>query len=96
MIFYLSYYKSFIRAKLSLFRGRVRIFFNACPLCNSDAPALDQCPLCNGYHSAKGDSYPPESEVLARWRLEYAGVIRMKIMTLRAVLHSRLRRTKSQ
>ena len=96
MIFYLRYYKGLVGAKLFLIRGRIRIFFNACPLCNSDEPALGQCPLCNSYHPVKGDPYPPAREVRDKWRLEYSGVIRMRIITLQAVLNSRLQRAKSR
>lgn len=26
--------------------GRIRLFFNACPRCNSDAPAVYSCAVC--------------------------------------------------
>jgi len=95
MNIYWRHCKGVTSAKLRLLRGGFRMFFNACPLCNSDAPELDSCPLCHGYHSANGDPYPPSREILNRWKKEYRQAIRAKIMALRAVRDSRLRRAKS-
>jgi len=30
-------------------RGCWRIYWGACPVCNSDAPALDTCQFCKGH-----------------------------------------------
>ena len=30
-------------------RGWWRIFWGTCPLCNSDAPCVDTCALCEGF-----------------------------------------------
>jgi len=56
---------------------RFRVSLNSCPLCNSDAPELDNCPLCGGYHSARGDEYPPEKELKQKWLKEMYSVKRM-------------------
>ena len=34
-----------------LLRGRFRLFLDLCPKCNSDAPAIDTCDVCCGYHT---------------------------------------------
>ena len=71
---------------------RFRVSLNSCPLCNSDAPELDNCPLCGGYHSARGDEYPPEKELKQKWLKEMYSVKRIQRNIKKAVRESRKRR----
>ena len=50
---------SAISYRYHLIKGGYRVAFNSCPLCNSDAPELDDCPICLSYSNASGDEYPP-------------------------------------
>jgi hypothetical protein len=45
--------------------------FGFCPECNSSAPELDHCPTCEGYHSAKGDPWPPAQSLKDDWWLRF-------------------------
>lgn len=47
--------------------GRVRLFFGFCPECNSSAPELDTCPVCDGYRSYSAQIWPPTKEVKDIW-----------------------------
>ena len=47
----------------SMLKPRFRAALGCCPLCNSDAPEIDECPLCDGYHAARGDTFPPAKKV---------------------------------
>ncbi len=38
-----------MKYRLLKLRGYVRILFGFCPVCNSDAPALDDCTFCKGF-----------------------------------------------
>ncbi len=76
-------YKFFWMCKV--IRGWSRLGNNACPMCNSDAPELDNCPICDGYHQSKGDEYPPDILILKGWSLLYRQTIdaslNMKLLT---------------
>lgn len=39
--------------------------FKVCPKCNSDAPLIDTCDICNSYRS--GFSGMPNDELLGKW-----------------------------
>jgi len=58
--------------------GKYRLMFGFCPLCNSDAPELDFCPVCKSYSSSRGDKFPPEKETKDRWWKGYHEIILMK------------------
>lgn len=58
-----------------LARGRLRIAYGFCPLCNSDAPEVYDCPLCEGYQQASGDKYPPTKETKNKWVSEYKSTL---------------------
>lgn len=45
------------------FKGRYRLFWNQCPYCNSDAPAIDKCIVCKDGR----DTYPPTKIIKAVW-----------------------------
>jgi len=51
--------------------GRLRLLFNACPLCNSDAPEVDDCVVCN-----RGkETYPPTEIIKAGWWCRFLQVL---------------------
>jgi len=43
--------------------GRARLKWDRCPLCNSDAPLIYDCPVCKGYE----ESWPPGEELKEVW-----------------------------
>lgn len=57
--------------KISAFKrivGGIRIFFGFCPECNSDAPEVDSCPVCDRYRSiGVGMEFPPSAARKALW-----------------------------
>jgi hypothetical protein len=56
--------------RLFLFlRSRWRMRFGFCPACNSDAPAIDTCPICHSYRIP--DPFPPSNRTLRDWRNDY-------------------------
>lgn len=40
-----------------------RLLWGCCPKCNSDAPEIDDCSVCEGYRTP----YPPSAQTKARW-----------------------------
>ena len=61
---------------LARFIGRRRISHNQCPLCNSDAPEVDTCPVCESYdHRTQWDVYPPEGWRKIDWRKRYGSYL---------------------
>jgi hypothetical protein len=56
MFAYLRYYLGYLRACF-------RLLFNNCPECNSDAPRLYTCPVCQ-FYSGK---YPPPAKLMNKW-----------------------------
>lgn len=51
----------------SLLVGRIRLYFNACPKCNSDAPDKDSCSICRTWALEHVATYPPSEETKDRW-----------------------------
>lgn len=48
--------------------GSCRIAFGFCPECNSDAPEVDSCPVCEGYRSSElGHTHPPLPATCKKW-----------------------------
>lgn len=47
---------------LRLAIAKYRLFFGFCPKCNSDAPAIDSCNVCNSERS-----YPPSKHKKQTW-----------------------------
>ncbi len=43
--------------------GRWRLWWNLCPECNSDAPYLYDCPVCEYYHG----QWPPSDKTKQEW-----------------------------
>lgn len=68
---------------LSRLIGRYRLFFGHCPRCNGDAPAVDNCHVCDGIHANEGywlewnqrQQFPPNRVTKARWWLLFVGTI---------------------
>lgn len=87
-----NYFISVVSAYISHYIGMHRIMLGFCPICNSDAPELYDCDLCEGYHTAKGDPFPPSKELKDKWREEYKPILRIRLMVLKAVFESRVRR----
>ncbi len=56
-------------------RARLRLLFGVCPECNSDAPNVDNCMVCDGYRTP----YPPSADTKARWWRNFReGGLRLK------------------
>lgn len=67
-----------IRWWLSL-RGAYRLAWGFCPRCNSDAPEIDRCAICDGYRShTPGHTHPPPGTVLSLWRGAYRHYLKRK------------------
>ena len=49
-------------------RGSYRMFRGYCPKCNSDAPEVDECIVCN---NTDADIFPPTKETVAHWGMRY-------------------------
>lgn len=48
--------------------GAQRLWWGFCPQCNSDAPELYDCPVCEYYSGhSKDQPYPPTKETKAKW-----------------------------
>lgn len=78
-----------LRYKLKLFNGWYRTRLGLCPVCNSDAPELYDCPLCEGRHQARGDKFPPSIEVKNYWWDEYRYICEIWLDTQMKVLESK-------
>lgn len=50
---------------LRIINGGIRLFFGFCPKCNSDAPELYDCKVCNWYQTSF--SGMPDKETKAIW-----------------------------
>jgi hypothetical protein len=80
---------------ISMIGGRYRALLGFCPMCNSDAPELYDCPLCEGYQQARGDKFPPPKSLRKEWLDEYRGMKVMKRKIARIVRDSRRNNTAS-
>lgn len=47
-------------------RGKWRMHFGFCPACNSDAPGVDRCEVCNGY-TGHSSEFPPNAARKSVW-----------------------------
>lgn len=58
---------------IKLLRTKLRLHFGLCPECNSDAPEIDDCHVCEGYRAP----YPPTEETKKRWmeRFKEEGIV---------------------
>jgi hypothetical protein len=77
---------------ISMAKARYSAGLGFCPMCNSDAPALDDCPLCDSYHSARGGIFPPPKNLRSEWLKEYKGVLMAKRNIKRLVREARAKR----
>ncbi len=46
-------------------RGAWRIRWGSCPLCNSDAPEMDDCAFCNGWYGWRDKA--ARRDLLLKW-----------------------------
>lgn len=67
----------------SKLKARWRVFFGFCPLCNSDAPAVDNCPLCASY--SRVDNPSPSKQIKEQWITDYYSVLDCKRFTKKAI-----------
>lgn len=65
-----------LRRKFRVYVGAWRLVSNLCPLCNSDAPAIDTCPICEGYHTA--DRGKPDLFTINAWKNKFQAHIDAK------------------
>lgn len=49
------------------FFGRIQLMFGFCPACNSSAPELYGCKVCEYYSTAGGKPFPLTKETKAIW-----------------------------
>ena len=64
-------------SRWNLFTGLLRLTNNQCPRCNSDAPLVDRCSVCNNIHhplsghlipnKREEGLYPPTVSTKALW-----------------------------
>lgn len=92
IVIYSKYYYASAKSWLGWASGVQRLLYGFCPLCNSDAPEIYDCPLCEGRHAAKGDNFPPAKEVKAAWRKEWDSVRNVGLVISGHILNSRLKR----
>lgn len=76
-----------LRIYFSTLRAKWRVVFGFCPMCNSDAPAIYDCPLCEGYHSA--DNGLPSVEKREKWLSDYIIVLKGMARTRKLVAEHR-------
>ncbi len=81
--------RPYLTYRLNYLRGRYRLKFGFCPMCNSDAPELYDCPCCNYYSSASGDKFPPLKPTKDKWWKIYHDTIITKKNIQLLVLKSR-------
>ena len=55
---------------LRYWQGRIRLWWGFCPKCNSDAPELYSCEICDGYCSSSSPFYewPIHPLTKRRWK----------------------------
>lgn len=75
---------------------RFRVSLGFCPMCNSDAPELDNCPLCEGYHSANGDTFPPPASTKKQWLDEIHSINCIQLKLKKSINESRKRRRNTE
>ncbi len=63
---------------LKLLRARMRLFFGTCPACNSDAPELDHCKVCQGVTWNDRSGRPPSRIVKSVWLRNYRRALEEK------------------
>ena len=72
-----------IRIFLANIRARWRVFLGFCPMCNSDAPAIDSCALCDSHRPS--DRGFPSSETKQKWLTDYRNVLRSMSRTRKTI-----------
>ena len=54
--------------------GKFRLLFGFCPKCNSDAPEIDTCNVCDGYRT--GFDGTPTKEIKKKWWIKFKQTIK--------------------
>lgn len=60
---------------IKLLRARIRLFFGVCPACNSDAPEVDTCKICNGITWRDTLGEPPNRWIKETWMSRYRAAL---------------------
>jgi len=69
-----------LRLLLARLRGYLRIRNNQCPACNSDAPEVDDCPICDSYDwTPQHTEYPPAGWRKMEWRKRYGSYLNANV-----------------
>lgn len=64
---------------IKLISGAFKLFWGFCPKCNSDAPELYDCTVCNYYtHGKTGYVFPPTKNIKDLWWKKYQEEIKLK------------------
>lgn len=67
---------------------RYKASMGFCPSCNSDAPEVDDCPICDSW----GGSFPPPKELRRKWLKDCEGAKEIKYQIKNAVKQARAKR----
>jgi len=67
-------------------RSRWRVLLGFCPMCNSDAPAVYNCPLCEGWQTTTNGM--PDSETRKTWLSNHYQVLNSMVRTRLLVLEA--------
>lgn len=62
---------------LLLTLGLIRILWDCCPWCNSSAPGIDLCPICDGIGRDLRE-LPPSKELKKKWWIRFKYRVRME------------------
>ena len=54
--------------------GKIRLFWGLCPLCNSDAPLLYDCKVCDSFHLHNRYAFP-DYELKRKWWIMFRTVL---------------------
>ena len=57
-----------IKTLFRVLQAKWRLYFGFCPECNSSAPEIDSCYVCDGYRTP----YPPSKETKTEWLRRYS------------------------
>jgi len=67
---------------------RYRASMGFCPSCNSDAPEVDDCPICDSWRG----SFPPTKELRRKWLKDCEGAKEIKYQIDNAIQQARKNR----
>ena len=52
-------------------RANMRLRSGFCPACNSDAPEMYDCKVCEAWNHHNRPTWPPPKEEIEKWRVRY-------------------------